>query len=412
MPDPSSPPAGSDARSPRSAGTAAKVTAPNALRSHAVDAVLRDAQSLLGGVVQRLWDGLGCESVVAWAQREDGEPYIAAAAFEGAPPAAPDAETYAAAATLSAATDLTGPDAPPTLAPLARSRGAAAAPIAPGEGGPLAVLLLTAREAGPLRPRVLGLLDATARRVAGPLAASRAVTRLRRLDGEVRRLDRLASLGTLAAEIAHEVRNPLVSVKTFLQLLPERRDDPEFTTRFLEVASEELQRMERLLELVIDYPRVREQEARASAATALATVEELLGHLTRGRGIELEVKRGARLPDAALSEDALRQALLNLALNAIEATPDGGSVRLSGARVRGGVELRVADQGPGIPEEECDRVFEPFHSTRPGGHGGIGLAVTRRIIEEAGGTIQIGKATDGGAEFRVWLPAFAGPSQR
>ncbi len=408
MPDPSSPPVRSVARRDRSAGTASQpsaATPPTSLRTDAVDAVLRDAQSLLGGVVQRLWDGLGCRSVVAWAQREDGEPYVAAAAFEGAPPAAPDADIYAAAAALSAATDLTQPDAPPTLAPLARSRGAAAVPIAPGEAGPLAVLLLTAREAGAVRPRILGLLDSTARRVAGPLAASRAVSRLRRLDDEVRRLDRLASLGTLAAEIAHEVRNPLVSVKTFLQLLPERGNDPEFTTRFLEVASQELQRMERLLELVIDYPRGRDQEERASVAAALATVEELLIQLTHRRSIELEVQRGARLPDVALTEDALRQALLNLALNAIEATPDGGSVRLSGARVRGGVELRVADQGPGIPEEECDRVFELFHSTRPGGHGGIGLAVTRRIVEEAGGTIQIGKAAGGGAEFRVWLPA-------
>ncbi len=407
MPDPSSPPARSAARKGRKASAASRRSAaipPTSLRSADDDTVLRDAQILLGGVVQRLWDGLGCESVVAWAQREDGEPYVAAAAFEGAPPAAPDADIYAAAAALSAATDLTQPDAPPTLAPLARSRGAAAVPIAPGEGGPLAVLLLTAREVGALRPRILGLLDATARRVAGPLAASRAVIRLRRLDGEVRRLDRLASLGTLAAEIAHEVRNPLVSVKTFLQLLPERGDDPEFTTRFLEVASQELQRMERLLELVIDYPRGRDQEERASAAAALATLEELLVHLTHSRGIELEVQRDARLPDVAVTEDGLRQALLNLALNAIEATPDGGSVRLSGARVRGGVELRVADQGPGIPEEECDRVFELFHSTRPGGHGGIGLAVTRRIVEEAGGTIQIGKAPGGGAEFRVWLP--------
>jgi two-component system sensor histidine kinase HydH len=410
MPDPASPRA--DERSDRVVGTASRRSAATPLRTDAADAVLRDVQSLLGGVVQRLWDGLGCESVVAWALREDGEPYIAAAAFEGAPPAAPDADIYAAAAALSVATDLTQPDAAPALAPLARSHGAAAVPIAPGEAGPLAVLLLTAREAGPVRPRILGLLDATARRVAGPLAASRAVSRLRRLDDEVRRLDRLASLGTLAAEIAHEVRNPLVSVKTFLPLLPERGDDPEFTTRFLKVASEELQRMERLLELVIDYPRGRDQQERSSASAALAMVEELLGHLTRGRGIELEVKRGARLPDVAVTEDGLRQALLNLALNAIEATPEGGTVRLSGARVRGGVELRVADQGPGIPEEECDRVFEPFHSTRPDGHGGIGLAVTRRIVEEAGGTIQIGKAADGGAEFRVWLPAAAGAESR
>jgi signal transduction histidine kinase len=263
-----------------------------------------------------------------------------------------------------------------------------------------------------VRPRILGLLDATARRVAGPLAASRAVSRLRRLDDEVRRLDRLASLGTLAAEIAHEVRNPLVSVKTFLQLLPERGDDPEFTTRFLKLASEELQRMERLLELVIDYPRGREQQERSSASSALGMVEELLGQLTQGRSIALEVKRAAELPDVAVTEDGLRQALLNLALNAIEATPDGGTVRLSGARVRGGVELRVADQGPGIPEEDCDRVFELFHSTRPDGHGGIGLAVTRRIVEEAGGTIQIGNGSDGGAEFRVWLPAAADAGSR
>jgi len=388
------------------------VAQPAAKPSHRLtsdpEAIIRDEQTLLSGAVQRLRDTTGCDLAAAWVLRADGTPYVSAAVFEGPPPITPDRRAFAAAAGLARATELVPGKAPRALTKrLAGYRTAAAAPVACGDGTVHAVLLLAVKQARSLRPRSLGALEGAARRVAGPLAAAQAARRLAGLDAQLRRLDRLSTLGTLAAEIAHEVRNPLVSVKTFLQLLPERRDDPEFATAFLRVASEELQRVERLLDLLIEYPRQRAEKASASPAEALESVSELLHHLSQAHGVQLESAAAPGLPNVAIGDDGLRQLLLNLALNAVTATPDGGRVQLVARGMGLGVELCIIDEGPGVPEAERTRVFELFHSTRPGSHGGLGLAITHRIVEEAGGRIVIEDAPDGGALFRVWLPAVA-----
>ena len=369
------------------------------------EAIIRDEQTLLSGAVQRLRDTTGCDLAAAWALRADGTPYVSAAVFEGPPPITPDRQAFAAAAGLERATELLPGKAPRALTKrLGGYRAAAAAPVACGDAAAHAVLLLAVKEARSLRPRSLGALDGAARRLAGPLAAAQAARRLAGLDAELRRLDRLSTLGALAAEIAHEVRNPLVSVKTFLQLLPERRDDPEFATAFLSVASEELQRVERLLDLVIEYPRRRAEKESAAPAEALGSVSELLRHLSHARGVRLESEAAPGLPNVAVGDDGLRQLLLNLALNAVTVTPDGGRVKLVARGMGLGVELCILDQGPGVPEAERTRVFDLFHSTRPGSHGGLGLAISHRIVEEAGGHIAIEDAPGGGALFRVWLP--------
>ena len=107
----------------------------------------------------------------------------------------------------------------------------------------------------------------------------------------------------------------------------------------------------------------------------------------------------------AISEDRLRQVVLNLALNALDVSPKGGVVRLSARELAEGVEVRVRDQGPGIAEELRDTLFEPFVSTRRDGPGGLGLAISRRIIEQAGGEIAVRDHPDGGAEFTILLPS-------
>jgi signal transduction histidine kinase len=372
--------------------------------------VLRDEQTLLGGVVQRLRGATGCELACAWALHPDGSPYVAAAAFDAAPPATLDAAAFAAAAALPGPCCVERGSAPVALAAhLARHPAAAIAPVRGADGGVLAVLWVSQRAGGGTRPRTLATLDAAARRLAGPLAAARAARRLERLDAELRRVDRLSSLGTLAAEIAHEVRNPLVSVKTFLQLLPERRDDPEFATQFLQVATGELERAERLLDLLVTHPRERADCGGTGPGEVVRAMSELLGHVARARGVELGERVAARLPRLALGEDPLRQVVLNLALNAVEVSPRGGRVQLEAHPEADGVELSISDSGPGVPAHAREQIFEPFHSTQGRGHGGLGLAIARRIVEEAGGSIRVDEADLGGARFRVWLPAEAGP---
>ena len=365
-------------------------------------AALRDLQRLLAETTQRLRAASECHGVAAWALRTDGRPYLASADFHGEPPGEPDAEAFAQVAALPAATHLSAEDAPPELHELARRlRCDAAAPVRCEPGQALAALVIS----GSIGPRTLAMLEAAARRLEGPLAAALALGRLEQLDESVRRLDRLAALGALAAEIAHEVRNPLVTLQTFLQLLPERREDPEFLSRYLEVVTGELRRMDRLLDRIVETARPG-TSGDADAATVGAALEAV-GELLRQRAIAGDVELALDCEASAcvaLGEDALRQVLLNLVQNALEVTPPGGRVTARVVRGEGHVSIRVCDAGPGVPPELRQRIFEPFFTTRADRAGGLGLAITRRIVEEAGGAIAVDAASGGGAELRVRLP--------
>lgn len=367
------------------------------------DGFLRDEQTLLAAAVERLRDTTGMDLASAWSLRGGDEPYMAAAAFEGEPPGSPDATAWAEVASWSGAREVQAPSSLVKVFP--GRRAIAAVPVTKAGAAPVAVLCLAVTRSGPIRPRVLAMLDSAARRLATPLSAARAARRLTELDTHIRQLDRLAALGTVAAEVAHEVRNPLVSVKTFLQLLPERRDDPEFLTGFLEVASDELARVERLLAALISYPGTPAQEESADPGVAIEHVAELLRHLAQTRAITLAVEKPEALPEVAIDGDALRQVILNLAMNAIEMTPDHGRVTLAAQATAAGVVLCVSDTGPGVPESERQRIFEAFHTTRCGDRGGLGLSISRRIVDDAGGTLGVEDAPGSGALFRVALPA-------
>jgi len=212
-------------------------------------------------------------------------------------------------------------------------------------------------------------------------------------------------VGSLVSEIVHEIRNPLVSVKTFLQLLPERGGEPEFQESFLRLASDELRRVERLLDLVLDHARPAADSAPATeVAAAVASIAQLVSHRAAERGVTIsEAAEGQELW-VALSGDGLRQVLLNLTLNAIDVSPEGGRVQIAARRRGEGVEITVSDEGPGVAPEHRARVFEPFFSTKPDRPGGLGLAISRRIAEEAAGHLELETPPAGGARFLLTLP--------
>ena len=257
----------------------------------------------------------------------------------------------------------------------------AAVPVAAHADGAAAVLLLGgARDAtGHVRPRTLAALDAVARRIEQPIVASLAHARLARLDADVLRLDRLVALGTLVAEVVHEVRNPLVSVKTFLQLLPERRGDPEFLQSFLDVAGDELQRIERLLDLLLDHASARMPApgsgSGAAAADVAGAVEKLVAHRAAAAGVRIESDVAAALPLCAIEPDALRQVLLNLVLNALEVTPAGGDVRVAARCDR----PRAADRRRGPWTRHSARAAAPR---------------LRAVLLDQGGTVRRTRARD------------------
>ena len=368
-----------------------------------------DVQSVIAAGLRRLVDTTGCGRAAAWMRREGGELFVAAASVEDVALQAPTPAAFAEGARLAGATDLGVPSAPPALCALAAQQGfSAVIPVGPREGEPVALLLIGGLDDPPghVRPRTLAALGTTARHLAGPLEAAAGLARIALLDDSVRRLDRLAALGDLVAEIVHEVRNPLVSVKTFVQLLPERQDDPEFRIRFSDVVENELRRIESLLDVVLEHARPRAAAppgTSTAVAPALDSVARLLAHRALEHGVALSMQVPPDLPRVAMSDDGLLQVVLNLALNAIDATRPGGSVRMVAALMPDGVEVRVEDEGPGVPLALRERVFEPFFSTKRDRPGGLGLAISRRIVEEAGGVLAITDCIGGGSAFRFTL---------
>ncbi|MBW2712835.1 MAG: hypothetical protein JRC77_03705, partial [Deltaproteobacteria bacterium] len=279
----------------------------------------------------------------------------------------PNIAIYSAMLDLQRATDIGGAGQSTAIREYAEQTGfSAAVPIASQSQRATAVLLLLDPKDPPghVRPRTLAALQAVADRMAatsakiGKLVATDSETQLATIgkksselhDADLQRLDRLASLGDLVAEIVHEVRNPMVALKTFLQLLPDRMDDREFTTNFLEVAEEEVQRIERLLNAVLNYARPSRLHPSVSADVggALRTVELLLTYRASERSILLEMPRELPELTALISPDQLRQVALNLTMNAIEVTPSGGRVRIRAQEQDNSVLVDFEDEGPGV----------------------------------------------------------------
>jgi signal transduction histidine kinase len=227
-------------------------------------------------------------------------------------------------------------------------------------------------------------------------------------EARVRR-ERLAVLGEFAAGIAHEIRNPLSSMRMTLQLVAEGLKGKD--AEDVQVVLDEVRRLEASVEELLLYasePRIARAPVGLAglAREAARVLERQAAHL----GVVLEVEEAAGAPQAMGDAARLRTCATNLLLNALQASPRGGHVR---ARVSGGqgtAVLEVADEGPGIPPEVGERVYEPFFSGRPGGTG-LGLAVTRRIAEAHGGRISY-RSGAAGTVFRLEVPAVLPESPR
>lgn len=368
----------------------------------------RDLPTLLAEAVVRLGEATACERVTIWGRGLDGTPTLLAASLQGPGSLSPSEAALDALAELPGVTDLGRDDLPAPLAELPGRDGLnLAAPLCTPGHGPVAFLLAGGSRdpAGRVRPRTLAALEAAARRLALPVAAVLSSRRLERLDREVQRLDRLAALGELVGEIVHEIRNPLVSVKTFLDLLPERAEDAEFRRSFFEVASEELRRVERLLDLVLQHARGAVTDAEEPVAHVAALIGPL-AHLVGKRAAQSEIELDVELPElpaAAIGADGLRQVMLNLLLNAVDVSPPRATICVRGWVTGRTVVIEVEDQGPGVPRELRERIFEPFVSTREGRPGGLGLAISRRLVEQAGGRLELRETPAPGCVFRLEL---------
>jgi signal transduction histidine kinase len=220
--------------------------------------------------------------------------------------------------------------------------------------------------------------------------------------------EQLATVGLLGASLAHEIRNPLVTIKTFVHLLPQHHGDPVFREKFFRLIGEEVSRIDRLTEQLLDLAAPRTYVAQEVHLHAVLNASlELVTPKANDRAVRIVTEFQAT-PDVVLTDaTAARQVLLNLCFNAIQAV-DGRAVEpwvnIATRRVPEGVELAVSDNGPGIAAEIMPRLFQPFASTKSSGFG-LGLAICSDILSGLGASITVDLPQPGcGATFRVIFP--------
>jgi signal transduction histidine kinase len=229
----------------------------------------------------------------------------------------------------------------------------------------------------------------------------------------LQRANRLSSLGMLAAGIAHEIRNPLVAVKTFLDLLPQRMHDVEFLGEFRELSQSELKRVNDLISDLLALGKSTTAQRRSiELAGTLEPVVRLMESTARKRQIRIEADLDAALPPVWADPDQLKQIILNLLLNAIDAGPSGSVVTLTARAPDAAMAtLDIHDQGSGIPAEQLESIFEPFFTTKETGTG-LGLSLVHQMVVEHGGEISVRSEPGRGTTFHVTLPLALRPSQR
>lgn len=215
--------------------------------------------------------------------------------------------------------------------------------------------------------------------------------------------EKQAAFGLLAAGIAHEVGNPLAAISSLVQMM-NRRELDDYMHERLGMVDDQLRRIQRTLRELVDFSRP------ASKDIALCDLHEIVQsalnvakYYKRKKGKQIVTELTDDLPRVEVVRDQMVQVFLNLVLNALDATEEGGTIRIESRRAGGRIEVDVADDGHGIPPHQQLMLFEPYFTTKPTGTG-LGLFVCRNMMEAFGGQIRLAESTPQGTRFRIWLP--------
>ena len=234
----------------------------------------------------------------------------------------------------------------------------------------------------------------------------RDLSEIRHLKKEILRSQRLASIGRLAAGVAHEIRNPLSSIKGFATYFKERyRDTPE-DHQTAEIMIQEVERLDRVIGQLMEFARpMRIEEKITGLDTLIRHSLKMVEGDAHKKHITLEFNRDPGIERARIDADRIKQVLLNLYLNAIEAMGDGGALTVLAKRSEGDNDLQitVADTGPGITEKDLPHLFDPYFTTKPSGTG-LGLAIVHKIVESHNGEIEITSAPGEGTVVTILIP--------
>ena len=257
----------------------------------------------------------------------------------------------------------------------------------------------------PLSLSAAPLIDEMGREM-GSVLLLRDLREIRDLQEKVRRSERLASLGRLAAGVAHEIRNPLSSIRGFAQFFMQRFKGQENEQEYASIMVKEVDRLNRVITELLDFAKPKEphQEPHSLENIFDHSLKLLAPEFAKKR-VEVEKVYGPELPVMRVDRDRLSQAFLNLLLNSLESIEGGGKIRIevkkSGSQ--SSIEIGISDTGKGIPQEDLGKIFDPFFSTKRKGTG-LGLAIVHQIVESHGGDIAVESREGEGTTFRITLP--------
>jgi len=223
------------------------------------------------------------------------------------------------------------------------------------------------------------------------------------------RSNRLAAVGTMVSGLVHEIRNPMVAIQSFLQLMPRKMEDREFLMRYVQIAQGEADRIEKLLENMLSFARPARPVLRLCDMNELVDrTIQLLDFQARRTNIRVAFEKDSSLPTVYTDPNQMAQVLQNLGMNALQAMERSGELTfrtfLSQGR-RGGarVALEIRDTGPGIRPDHLDKVFDPFFTTKDEGTG-LGLSISYQVVNEHHGMLEVSSQPGEGTTFRITLP--------
>ena len=222
------------------------------------------------------------------------------------------------------------------------------------------------------------------------------------LRDEVQKTDQMKAVATLAAGMAHEIKNPLTSIKTFAEYLPQRYDDPEFREKFTRIVVDEVDRVNNIVKQLLDFSKPKELELKKESITGILddTLNLLNSNLLKNK-IEV-IKNYQDKPVILVDKNQLKQAFLNIFLNSIQSMTEGGTLTVSTSTFNRDFLISIEDTGPGIPKENLEHIFDPFYSTKEGGTG-LGLSIVHGIVAKHGGKINVGSGSGCGTKINVTL---------
>jgi signal transduction histidine kinase len=258
----------------------------------------------------------------------------------------------------------------------------------------------------------LELLSTLANQAAIAIENARLYENLKQSQDIIRRADRLSSLGLLTAGLAHEIRNPLVAIRTFTQLLPERYNDAEFREGFQGLALKEVDRICGLINDLLSFARPsRPNVAEENVNEIIDGIGRILETEAKEKGVNIIRDFATNLPRVWIDREQMKQVFMNLILNAIQAMRDGGSIFIStrlhmnsdASRSGQFVQVEIRDTGIGIPEENLDHIFDPFFTSKDEGSG-LGLSISHQIVQEHGGYVVVESKVGKGTTFFINLP--------